>query len=259
MPQPFLSPDGITVSMNSPILAILAASLLAAPALFAAEPKPKYGPEVTLLSASHDYVRKSPAPDFWALMPYYAAQDNDAMCSVASTAMVVNASRSGRKLGSDDELATQKELLKRVKNESWVKGVTGMLARGVTLDQLGPIVKESLEAYGVAGATVEVVHAEDLSEGMRKRLRAALTANEKSARDFIIANFDQKVFTGDAQVGHIAPVGAYDASARRVLVLDPDRQWYEPYWVSEETFLKGMTTRDSQSGKNRGYVWVKLP
>jgi hypothetical protein len=40
--------------------------------------------------------------------------------------------------------------------------------------------------------------------------------------------------------------------------MDPDRTWYEPYWVSEETFIAGMNTQDKESGKTRGMLWVKL-
>ncbi len=41
--------------------------------------------------------------------------------------------------------------------------------------------------------------------------------------------------------------------------MDPDRKWYEPYWVSEQTFLSAMTTRDSESGHSRGYLFITLP
>ena len=82
--------------------------------------------------------------------------------------------------------------------------------------------------------------------------------NEKSPNDFIVANFNQKVFTVDTDAGHIAPVGAYDAEKRRVLILDPDREWYEPYWVSEERFIEGMNTKDSENNQFRGYLVIQL-
>ncbi|MBI2981936.1 MAG: hypothetical protein HYY44_06555, partial [Deltaproteobacteria bacterium] len=128
---------------------------------------------------------------------------------------------------------------------------------GVSLDQLGELLAESLRAYGKT-AQVEVVHVEDESPETKKKLQRILNENEKSAKDFVIANFLQGVYTGDAMAGHIAPVGAYDVKKRRVLIMDPDREWYEPYWVSEETFLAGMFTKDSKSGKSRGYIFVRL-
>lgn len=246
----------------SPLFRNTAALLGIALGIFCSQPsqaanaKPKYGPEATPLSRSHEYLRKSDAPDFWALIPYYAAQQDERSCSVASVATVVNGARFQLNLGSEDELATQRGLLKRVKGGSWSRSV-GPMGRGVELDRLGPILEESLRAYGVDGARAEVVHIENASSETLARLRDVLAANEKSSTDFIVANFDQKVFTGDAQVGHIAPVGAYDAKNDRVLILDPDRQWYEPYWVSVETFAKGMATRDSTAKKSRGYVHVR--
>jgi hypothetical protein len=224
--------------------------------------KPKYGPEAKVLSRSNEYIRRAPAPDYWALSPYYVPQQDGRSCSLASVTMVVNAARSGvatrPPLGSDDELATQPTVFKRVDSEVWKKGL-GPIGRGVTLDQLGVLMKDSLKVYGLETVKLEVVHVEDpKAAGVKSLVRKALEANEKSAKDFIIANFDQGVFTGDAQAGHIAPVGAYDAKTRRVLILDPDRQWYEPYWVSEETFIKAMATQDGDAGRKRGFVWVSV-
>lgn len=217
----------------------------------AGEAKPKYGPAATLLARSHEYVRESEAPDLWALLPYYVGQDDDHSCSVASVAMVVNAARAGHDLGADDELATQRSLQERVKADAWRRGM------GVTLDELGPIARDAMKAYGFERATAEVVHTPDRAPATAEALHRALLENERTAKDFIIANFNQAAYTGDASVGHVAPIAAYDAKRRRVLVLDPDRKWYEPYWVSEETFLAGMATVDEVSGKARGYVWVK--
>jgi hypothetical protein len=45
----------------------------------------------------------------------------------------------------------------------------------------------------------------------------------------------------------------------QVLVLDPDRDYYEPYWVSVVQLGAAMTTKDSGGNTFRGYVSVKLP
>lgn len=220
-----------------------------------AQAKPKYGPEATLLSKSHEYVSKNAAPDFWAMIPYYLPQQTGSACSVASVAMIVNAARSGQELTADDELVTQNSLLKRVNDEEWTKAV-GDKGGGRSLDQLGPLVERSLKAYGFKNARAEVVHVDDESPATQKKLHDALVANEKGTGDFIILNFVQGVYTGDADVGHIAPLAAYDVKKKRALVMDPDREWYEPYWVSESTLLKGMHTTDKGEGKFRGYIWV---
>jgi len=222
---------------------------------YADAPKPKYGPEATLLSHSHGYIKSHEAPDYWAISPYYVGQQDDRSCSVASVTMIVNAARVGKKLTADDELATQAGVLKRVNSDLWSKAV-GPNGHGVTLDELKGLVEASLKAYGVEKSSVEVVHMDDAKS--KSRLHQDLIANEKSPHNFIVANFIQGVYTGDADVGHIAPVAAYDSGAKRVLVMDPDRQWYEPYWVSEATFAKGMATKDKESGKNRGYLFIQI-
>ncbi|MBI2082594.1 MAG: hypothetical protein HYT76_03400 [Deltaproteobacteria bacterium] len=239
----------------------LVISFLLTDLLFSTDPpKPKYGPEAIPISQSHDYFRKNPAPDYWALSPYYTAQFSERSCSTAAVTMLVNAARVGENLGSEEELVTEQKLIKRVKDQMWNK-LLDPQSKGflVILKDLKPLIEKSLAAYGIQGTTVEVIHIANTSNETRNRLHKILVENEKTARDFMIAVFIQGIYTGDAYVGHIAPVGAYDAKAKRVLILDPDRQWYEPYWVSEETFLKGMVTKDEQSGNEwRGYLWVKL-
>lgn len=85
-----------------------------------------------------------------------------------------------------------------------------------------------------------------------------LRANEASARDWLLLNFAASHYVGVGDYGHIAPVAAYDEALRRVLVLDPDREWYEPYWISDEVALAGMATLDADSGQPRGHVHVVL-
>lgn len=217
--------------------------------------KPKYGPQATRISKANDYFREAAAPDYWALSPYYAAQYNGRACSVGSVAMVVNAARADQDLIADEKLVTQQDLLDKAGSKLWKRAV-GAGGQGVTLDQLGELIKRSLNAYGFPNAKVEVVHLDQAGADAVAKLREVLARNEKSAGDFIVLNFVQGVYTGDADVGHISPVGAYDSKRDRVLVMDVDREWYEPYWVPVETVAKGMATRDKSANKNRGYVYV---
>jgi hypothetical protein len=184
---------------------------------------------------------------------------DESACSVASMSMVVNGARVGKKLSADDELVTQQAIAEKVLNKAWHKGTLKKAAGySTTLDELGEIAREAFDKYGIPPKSVEVVHADAIDEKTKAKLHEALTENEKSDRDFILINFDQKIYTGDAQVGHIAPIGAYDGKNHKILILDPDRKWYEPYWVSEETLLMGMATRDNANHRNRGYVWIKF-
>jgi Phytochelatin synthase len=210
-------------------------------------PRPKYGGAATLLSGDHSYIQKQAAADYWAISPYYAAQRDHRSCSVACITMVVNGARYGRPLKADDELATQQEILKRVDTDGKWKG------HGITLDQLKYYTEKSLKAYGIEKFTVATIPAPDTSDKTFALIHEALVKNEASAKNFIIAYFVQKIFTGDYYIGHYAPIGGYDIENKKVLIMDPDRTWYEPYWVSEETFFKGVTERPFQ-----GLLWIQI-
>jgi hypothetical protein len=218
---------------------------------------PKYGPTATRLYHSREFIKKNPSPDFWALSPYYLPQQDARSCSLAAAAMVVNAARSSMDLFAEDELVSQKGLLEKVNLPIWKEGL-GEGGRGISLDQFAPVLEASLKAYGFKNASVTLLHADSTDE-FKKKVHADLIQNEKSATDFIIANYLQSEFTGDPEgaVGHYAPVAAYDSKSKKVLIFDPDRQYYEPYWVSENTFIKGMNTVDLGKKATRGYLQVK--
>lgn len=243
------------------LVALALAALLAAPLVLGAN-APKYGPaeapRAIPLSRDHDYLRRAPAPDFWALIPYYVPQLNEAACSVASVAMVVNAAvRAGRPLGNEDRNVTQQALLDKVRDAQWKERVSAgnlPLRHGLTLAQLGEVTAASLQAFGDANAAVATVPADGSSEGLA-RFRATLAANETSAREALLLHFVQDELT-DAPGGpypHISPVGAYDAEHRRVLILDVDREWYEPYWVSDEVLWRALSRKTIWFGAG-GYV-----
>lgn len=239
-------------------LACIPAIALAPLLLRAAEPeRPKYGPAAVRLYDRRDYIQRHPAPDFWALIPYYAPQHNDSSCSVASVAMLANALRANRALGANDELATPSDLLDRVQTEAWPRKVAAD-GPGVTLDELGRIVPAALRAYGLPDVRAEVIRFDGDARPTKMRLRELLVQNERSDRDFILVNFLQSRLTGDpaGAVGHIAPVAAYDAKRCSVLLLDPDRRWYEPYWVSEDALLEAMNTIDPVSNRSRGLIRI---
>jgi len=217
--------------------------------------KAKYGPMATPLSLSHEYMRESPAADYWALSPYYTAQQTDSACSLATITMIVNAARAGMALTAADELVTQDGLLERVQNQKWARAVAPN-GVGVSLDELSSLLEASLRAYGINKFEIETVHVSDTAPATGDKLHRILLASEASAGNFVIAHFIQSAYTGDADVGHIAPVAAYDAKRGRVLIMDPDRQRYEPYWVNEDQFLKGMASQDQ--GHSRGYLWLRI-
>lgn len=218
---------------------------------------PKYVSGVASIAHSHQYIRKNEALLYWQISPYYLPQLTDSSCSLATATMIVNAARSNKELSANQPLATQPELLQRVNNIDWINGVKEG-GHGVTLNQLSVFMGKALEAYGVHNFTIEVVHLKNDSKKNEAMLHQALMENEKTGKAFMIANFNQKFFTGAMSVGHFSPVGAYDPKTKRVLIMDPDRQFYEPYWVPEKLFLESMASVDSEAHLHRGYLLVKL-
>jgi hypothetical protein len=218
---------------------------------------PKYAAFSIPLSRDHAYFQGASAPDFWALASYYVGQQNDAACSLASLTMLVNAARHARSLGSDEPLATQTLLFERVSSDVWRRGLAPD-GDGVTLDQLTELTRQSLAAFGITPTRLETTHVPEASPDALERLRSTLRQNEASASDYVLFNFDARSYVGVGDYGHIAPVGAYDAEHQRVLILDPDRMWYEPYWIPDTVALAGMATRDSVTAEPRGYLYLAL-
>lgn len=218
---------------------------------------PRYAPGVETLGHSHQYMRDHEASTYWKISPYYISQRNDTSCSLATAAMIVNAVRSNQQLAAKQPLATQNQLLQRVKSEEWDKGVAPE-GEGITLEQLRVLMAKALQAYGLHNFTIKVVHLKDDSKENELILHNTLVENEKTGRTLMIANFDHKFFTGSTSVGHFSPVGAYDSHTKRVLIMDPYRVFYEPYWVPEKLFLQSMATVDKEAKAYRGYLLVAL-
>lgn len=216
--------------------------------------KPKFGPQAEPITRAASFVRTTPAPDFWALSPYYVPQATGSACSVASVAMMLNALR-GLPDSAAERLITQKQVIDRVGDDRWREAVADD-GEGISFTDLEHYVRRSLEAYGL-DAEVEVFRPQDASPRTLAALRRILADNEQSDEDVILVAFDQGTLTGDDGGGHIAPLGAYDAATRRVLVMDPDRSWYVPYWTSDEKLLEAMLKPDRADPEGSGLIRVR--
>ncbi len=216
--------------------------------------RPKFGPDAVPITRAGDYVRTAGAPDYWALSPYYVPQATGSACSLASVAMMLNALRGLPGLASE-RLITQKQLLDAVGDDHWRTAVAED-GEGISFTELESYVRRSLDAYGLA-AEVEVFRPRDSSPRTLAELRRILTENEQSDGDIILLAFDQGTLTGDAGYGHIAPLGAYDPATRRVLVMDPDRSWYVPYWSSDVKLLEAMLKPDRADPDGSGLIRIR--
>lgn len=192
------------------------------------------------------------------LLDVRVLQHNERACSVACLAMLVNAARALQS-GPLRKPLTQLELLRRVGSPQW-KAAVSPGGDGVTLDELARLATQSLKTCGVTRFVIDVVHVERVTPSARRRARQTLTEIVSSASRFLIVNFLHGIYTGDphGNIGHYALVAGYDPDQNSVLVLDPDLRDYQPYWVSEETFLDGMATHDEAAGRARGYLSIGL-
>ena len=255
----------IRIKMKNSRISIFVVSLLLLASSISADAAPKYGPAGTPhaipLSISNEFFRKpkNPQPQFWALISFYVPQGNHASCSVASAVMVLNAARAHMAKTAEEKVISEPELLDKIHDPQWKLRVSPGGEKGIyglNLDLFGDLMKKALGAYSLSPAKVATYHVVDTSSETKASVRKSLKG--LSMNHFIVANFDQKAFTNDTQVGHFSPVAAYDASKDRVLILDSDREYYEPYWVSVDDFVKGMATQDHQIKKSRGYAVIEL-
>jgi Phytochelatin synthase len=205
----------------------------------AADARPKYGPKATPLFLDHGYFQKAAAGNFWRLMPFYVPQSNEYACSAASIAMIFNTATKGRAgIAETERNITQEWLLERVREVPLRELVSkeGLRGRhGLTLDELRNAVGQTARVLGVRAQVAACLFQNRPVEEFRKILRA----NETDPADFLLVHFVQDDLTGarGGPYAHISPIGAYDDTTRRVLILDVDREWYSPYWVSDEDLL----------------------
>lgn len=264
-------------------LAALGFALVAAGAL-AREPADygRYAPSrfaeagsVTLVNWNSDegrarLARASHNVDFFQLAHHYQPQANPLYCGIASSVIVLNALRSGRvAIPSQPALEAQvppqwgggrvpyplyaqttflNEATDRVKPRAVIEmlgpGGDGKWDPGLTLQQLRGV----LESYG---ARAVARHA-DLpeAEGMAA-FRLVLKDTLGEPDRFLIVNYDSRAI-GQAGMGHISPVAAYDAASDSALVLDVSGHLNPWFWVPVRDLYLAMHTRDGE--RFRGWV-----
>lgn len=214
--------------------------------------------------------RASQSEDFYQLAHHFQPQANPLYCGIASSVIVLNAMRAGRRPIPSQAamevripgpwggrsipypLYAQGSLLnadtERVKPRAVIEfqqaAGDGKPDPGLTLAQLQGV----LEAYGAKVESHPAAAAEPEGvEVFREHLRRVLGETEH----FLIVNYQSRLL-GQAGGGHISPLGAYDEISDSVLVLDVSGHLNPWLWVPVRDLYLAMHTLDGE--RYRGYL-----
>ena len=217
-------------------------------------------------------ARSSHKTDFFPLSNHFVSQDNKIFCGPASSAMVLNALRLGRRDGlPQDELsiaAGERAWLPEGFNPFYGKYTPNNVLDGRTksrLEVLGKPVEiegelkadfglqlaqlaQALRAHGL-DVTVRVVDAEADAETVRREIAANLATED----DYVLVNYARKSL-GQSGGGHISPLGAYDEASDSFLIMDVNPNRAPWVWVGSDDLIAAMRTFDTV--ENRGYLLV---
>jgi len=159
-------------------------------------------------------------------------QTRQAFCGVASVSNVLQSF--GREAREQDEI---------VKSEGFGTGYWDVFTSGLTLEQLS----ELMELQGDFTTTIE--RPKSIAE-----MHAVLELlDDENVR--IIVNYSRMPMFGK-NVGHHTPIGDYNKNNGRVLLLDV-KEGYGNYLVEPETLFVSISTPDSETGNQRGFLVVR--
>lgn len=212
----------------------------------------KYPSDILPISVENSYVRFNSSPDFWSILPYHTGQKTNSSCSLAAVTLILNGARPSSQLEKGQKHLTEEVVLSNTQSSVWEEK-TAEDGGGISLSGLEPILKMALQSHGHHSATVVRIGVDESSlEQNLIDFERRLISNDKKSSDFIIINFDQgMIMEEEESVGHFSVVGAYDQKNRKALIIDTDKDWYQPYWVPLRKLHRAMI------GK-RGYFHVQF-
>lgn len=187
--------------------------------------------------AGQKLLARAEDADFDDLMANFVPQTRRAFCGVASALTTLNAAR------ATPTPLDQSRLFEHpgVRADPWKVSFIGM-----SLDDFATL----LRAHG---ARVNVVYA---SESNVDAFRRSVRENLAREGDFLLVNY-QRSELGQAPMGHISPIAAFDEASDRVLVLDVAAHKYPPTWVEVGSMWKAMRAPLNPETKiTRGYLVV---
>ena len=220
-------------------------------------------------------ARSAYKADFFPLANHFVSQDNKIYCGPASSAIVLNALRLGKRKGLPrDRLSIGKAesvwlpqgfdpflrkytpnnvLTDRTKTAAEVLGkpieIDGRMASdfGLQLRQLAQL----LRAHGLK-VTIRVVD----GSAKPRAIRREIARNLATRNDYVLVNYARKAL-GQKGGGHISPLGAYDAASDSFLLMDVNPNRAPWVWVRAADLIAAMRTFDTV--ENRGYLLILEP
>jgi hypothetical protein len=166
--------------------------------------------------------------------------------------MIINALIPSYTLGSGTELFTEKSLLHISQSKKWkdavVQGGKGMRLNDLNFEIENLLKKLRLTNYST---TYREMQTEEDTSYFKSALK-----KQMNGEGWIILNYDQGVVMNEGSYGHFSPVATYDEKSQKLLILDSDATWYEPYWVPLNLIVKSMNTYDGDLNNPRGFIWI---
>lgn len=180
----------------------------------------------------------------------FVTEEDRAFCGVASIVMVLNA------LGmpapviprhAPFRMFDQQNIFDEQTERALPREV--IAEQGMTVDQVGQLL-------ALHAVEAEVRHAGDSSPDEFRALAGQYLNRVDHA---VVVNYLRRAINQE-RGGHISPLGAYEATTDRFLILDVARYKYPPVWVKTAELFAAMNTVDSRNdGKTRGFVLIKAP
>ena len=194
------------------------------------------------------------------VLMHLATQRNQAFCSAATAATLLNAMSKSIPAPVDVEFApypyhTQRSILADEcvrATPTHVSDDTTMSAKflathGATLHEWATYLACFVDVSHTHASTTDAA-------AFRTALKDAFpTTRDGSGSKFVGINF---VRTGVGEVGggHMSPIAAFDETTDRVLIADVSRYKYPPVWATLASVFDAMNTTDAGSGQSRGWV-----
>lgn len=186
---------------------------------------------------------------FLPLMANFETQKNQTYCGPTSIAMILNALQVPAPIAAYDSyrIFTQENVLNALTDS--IISDRSVARRGMSLNKVADV----LRAYGVS---VDTYYAGASSVEEFRRL--AVDNLSKPGRH-VIVNFSRSAL-GQEGIGHISPLGAYDADSDRFLILDVARYKQPAFWVTTQKLFDAMAEpKKSPTGQTRGYLLIRGP